>query len=51
VDDEEDLEWPAWAGVVPLALQVGVLLPDSHVQAGMAPLDPSRVARTPRAGG
>jgi nitroimidazol reductase NimA-like FMN-containing flavoprotein (pyridoxamine 5'-phosphate oxidase superfamily) len=50
VDDEEDLEWPAWAGVVPLALQVGVPLPDSHVPAGMAPLDPSRVARTPRAG-
>jgi len=48
VDDEEDLAWPAWAGVVPLALQVGVPLPDSHVPAGVPPPDPSRVARKSR---
>jgi nitroimidazol reductase NimA-like FMN-containing flavoprotein (pyridoxamine 5'-phosphate oxidase superfamily) len=50
VDDDEDLEWPAWAGVVPLALHVGVPLPDAHVPAGTAPLDTTRVARTPRDG-
>jgi uncharacterized protein len=49
VDDDEDLEWPAWAGVVPLALKVGVPLPDSHLPAGVQPPDPSRVARTPPA--
>ena len=45
VDDEEDLEWPVWAGVVPLALQSGDPIPDTHVRPGTAPPDPGRLGR------
>lgn len=45
VDDEEDLEWPVWAGVVPLALQSGDPVPDTHVRPGTAPPDPARLER------
>lgn len=45
VDDEEDLEWPVWAGVVPLALQSGDPVPDTHVLPGTAPPDPARLER------
>jgi uncharacterized protein len=45
VDDEEDLEWPVWAGVVPLALQNGDPVPDTHVRPGTAPPDPARLKR------
>ncbi|QEM83231.2 pyridoxamine 5'-phosphate oxidase family protein [Halomonas binhaiensis] len=31
VDDEADLDWPAWAGVVPRESIWGKALPDSHV--------------------
>lgn len=34
VDDEEDLELPAWAGVLPLALVPGPPIPDGHVPEG-----------------
>jgi len=37
VDDEEDLAWPVWAGVIPLTLERGTPMPDSHVPHGMAP--------------
>jgi hypothetical protein len=45
VDDEEDLTWPAWAGVVPLALAVGAPQPDAHVRTETASPDRSRVTR------
>jgi hypothetical protein len=45
VDDEEDLEWPVWAGVVPLALQNGDPVPDTHVRPGTEPPDPARLGR------
>ena len=35
-DDEEDLDWPVWAGVVPLTLADGAPLPDEHVRADVA---------------
>ena len=45
VDDEEDLGWPAWAGIVPLALGIGVPQPDAHVRAETPSLERSRVTR------
>ena len=51
VDDEEDLGWPVWAGVVPLALHVGVPVPDDHVRPGTAPIDPARLAKRGRTAG
>ena len=38
-DDEEDLSWPVWAGVVPLVTTVGQLVPDAHVMPGIAAFD------------
>ncbi len=35
-DDEDDIGWPAWAGVLPLRTTAGPPLPDAHVPAGMA---------------
>ena len=51
MDDEEDLSWPVWAGVVPLALHVGVPVPDDHVRPGTAPMDPARLATRGRTDG
>ena len=34
-DDEEDLGWPLWAGVVPVALQYGAPEPDAGVPEGL----------------
>ena len=45
VDDEEDLAAPVWAGIIPLALTVGVAQPDSHVGPSIAPFDVRRLAR------
>jgi hypothetical protein len=36
VDDEEDYALPAWAGVIPLALQAGAPEPDGRLRAGVA---------------
>jgi nitroimidazol reductase NimA-like FMN-containing flavoprotein (pyridoxamine 5'-phosphate oxidase superfamily) len=32
IDDEEDLTFPTWAGVIPLETKVGAALPDEHCQ-------------------
>lgn len=42
-DDGDDLDWPAWAGVVPLALMHGTPVPDEHVPHGAAPFDLRRL--------
>jgi len=44
-DDEEDLSWPVWAGVVPLRLADGEPLPDEHVRTDVARIDPARLQR------
>lgn len=36
-DDAEDLAWPCWAGVVPIAERRGLPAPDAHVPPGMEP--------------
>lgn len=36
VDDDADLGWPVWAGVLPLRAASDAALPDAHVPAGMA---------------
>ncbi|HMR30622.1 MAG TPA: pyridoxamine 5'-phosphate oxidase family protein [Geminicoccaceae bacterium] len=35
-DDAEDLAWPCWAGVVPIAERRGLPVADAHVLVGMA---------------
>jgi nitroimidazol reductase NimA-like FMN-containing flavoprotein (pyridoxamine 5'-phosphate oxidase superfamily) len=35
-DDEADLDWPCWAGVLPLGLTRGQPVPDAHVPQGTA---------------
>ena len=47
-DDDEDLEWPVWAGVVPLSLAAGTAAPDDHIRPDVAPIDPARLVRVPR---
>ncbi|MDH4062883.1 MAG: pyridoxamine 5'-phosphate oxidase family protein [Acidobacteriota bacterium] len=44
-DDEEDLAWPVWAGVVPLSLRPGQPIPDAHVPPGATPFALDRLAR------
>ena len=36
IDDEEDLGWDCWAGVLPLRLSSGPPVPDAHVPAARA---------------
>ena len=48
MDDEEDLAWPVWAGVVPLVTTVGEPVPDAHVMPGIAAFDPDRCGGRPR---
>ena len=45
LDDVEDLEWPVWAGVVPLVTTAGAAVPDAHVKPGLPPFDPERLRR------
>jgi nitroimidazol reductase NimA-like FMN-containing flavoprotein (pyridoxamine 5'-phosphate oxidase superfamily) len=47
-DDDEDLSWPVWAGVVPLRMEPGAGAGDEHVRAGIAPIDLQRVRRDVR---
>ena len=44
-DDDEDLAWPVWAGVVPLVTTPGDPIPDGHVLSGIAPFDTGRLRR------
>jgi hypothetical protein len=34
-DDAEDMDWPIWAGVLPLSLQAGTPIPDAQALPGM----------------
>jgi uncharacterized protein len=45
LDDDEDLEWPVWAGVVPLVTTAGAPVPDAHVKLGLPPFDRERLRR------
>ncbi len=38
-DEGEDLEWPVWAGVVPMALHCEAPQPDARVRADVAPFE------------
>jgi nitroimidazol reductase NimA-like FMN-containing flavoprotein (pyridoxamine 5'-phosphate oxidase superfamily) len=44
-DDDDDLAWPVWAGVVPLVMTPGDPVPDGHVLSGVAPFDTGRLRR------
>lgn len=47
-EDADDLDWPAWAGVIPLSLQAGPFEPDDRSQiAGWEPPVLSPVCRQP----
>ena len=48
LDDDEDLQWPAWAGVIPLITTAGEPIPDAHVPPGLAPFDRDRLRRDSR---
>jgi nitroimidazol reductase NimA-like FMN-containing flavoprotein (pyridoxamine 5'-phosphate oxidase superfamily) len=48
LDDEDDLAWPVWAGVVPLVTSAGDLVPDAHVQAGIPGFDRERLRQRGR---
>ena len=37
VDDEEDLAWPCWAGVLPIASTLGAPIPDPRLAPGTPP--------------
>lgn len=37
VDEPDDLDWPVWAGVVPVAQVAGEPEPDAHLWEGLAP--------------
>jgi nitroimidazol reductase NimA-like FMN-containing flavoprotein (pyridoxamine 5'-phosphate oxidase superfamily) len=43
LDDEEDLAWPVWAGVVPLISTPGEPVPDGYVLPGVVPFDRERL--------
>ena len=49
LDDAEDLQWPVWAGVVPLSTAAGDPLADAHVLPGLAPFDRERLRQRGRA--
>src|SRR5256886_1805460 len=50
LDDEEDLGWPCWAGVLPLGLVPLVPVPDARIAAGIAvPTVIAHYRRVPRA--
>jgi hypothetical protein len=41
IDDDDDLTWPVWAGVIPLSLQRGTPVLDAHVPAGLDGVPPA----------
>jgi uncharacterized protein len=47
-DDAEDLQWPVWAGVVPLSTTAGELVPDAQVMDGLVPFDRERLRQRAR---
>ena len=48
LDDADDLQWPVWAGVVPLSTAAGDPLPDAHVLPGLTPFDRERLRQRGR---
>ncbi len=36
-DDEEDLNWPLWSGIIPISLQIGEPIDDENNQTGTEP--------------
>ena len=48
LDDADDLQWPVWAGVVPLSTAAGDPLPDAHVLPGLTPFDRERLCQRGR---
>lgn len=46
IDDADDLDLPHWAGVLPLSVAVGALVPDERTRAGGRPV-PDHVAGWP----
>lgn len=47
-DDEADLTWPAWAGIIPLSLEPGAPVADVHVGPGIPPIDARQVVNRRR---
>ena len=45
IDDEEDMTWPVWAGVVPVRTVTGTPVPNEPTPAGTTPFDPARLNR------
>jgi nitroimidazol reductase NimA-like FMN-containing flavoprotein (pyridoxamine 5'-phosphate oxidase superfamily) len=43
VDDEEDVTWPVWAGVIPLSLQAAAPVADAHARPDVSPIDALQV--------
>lgn len=43
VDDDEDLQWPVWAGVIPLSLQAAAPVADAHARPDVSPVDARQV--------
>lgn len=43
VDDDEDLQWPVWAGVIPLSLQAATPVADAHARPDVSPVDARQV--------
>jgi nitroimidazol reductase NimA-like FMN-containing flavoprotein (pyridoxamine 5'-phosphate oxidase superfamily) len=44
-DDDEDLAWPVWAGVVPLVTSPGAPVPDGPMPPGVTAFDGARLGR------
>jgi hypothetical protein len=51
VDDEEDLQWPVWAGVLPLSLQAAAPVADANVRPDVSPIDALQVMNGRRRAG
>lgn len=48
VDDEEDYDWPVWAGVVPIVTSAGPLVPDARVRPDVATFELQRLTTVRR---
>lgn len=46
LDLEDDWAWPVWAGVVPVHMQLGEPIPDSHVLPEVPVMDIARISAT-----
>jgi uncharacterized protein len=51
VDDEKDVTWPVWAGVIPLSLQAAAPVADDHVRPDVPPIDARQVMNGRRRAG